>query len=154
MPVKKGVLTPEQIVQVETLSAVLTQAQIGDYLGISERTFRQRMWDDPDVAAAYSRGRAKTIGSVAKNLVMQAIDGDVNAQKFYLLSQAGWRVTQTHEVSGPEGGPVQFAELTNEELEERLAKTKNRVAAFTAAGLGENGTNGSNNGTKVPTTSE
>ena len=98
-------LTPEQIIQVEALAAVLTQAQIADYLGISERTLRNRIFEDPDIAASYARGRARAINGVAKNLIQQANDGNVNAIKFYLETQAGWKVTTVQEHTG-DGLPV------------------------------------------------
>jgi len=98
-------INEEQIVQVEALAAVLSQAQIADYLGISERTLRNRMWDTPGVSAAYARGRARAINGVAKNLIQQANDGNVNAIKFYLETQAGWKVTTVQEHTG-DGLPV------------------------------------------------
>jgi hypothetical protein len=98
-------LTPEQIEQVEKLASVLTQAQIADYLGISERTLRKRIFENEDVATAYARGRARAIDGVAKNLLQQAYDGNVNAIKFYLETQAGWKVTTVQEHTG-DGLPV------------------------------------------------
>jgi hypothetical protein len=98
MPRPRKTLTAEQKVQVEALAAFLTQKQIGDYFGISERTFAEMVARDEKVSAAYARGRARAIGSVAKGLILQAQDGNVNAAKFYLETQAGWTATQRHEV--------------------------------------------------------
>jgi len=94
-------LTDDQVVQVEKLAAVLTQEQIADFLGISERTLRNRIKDDERVLAAYARGRARAIHGVATNLVQQAEEGNVNAAKFYLETQAGWRPSL--DIRAPDG---------------------------------------------------
>ncbi len=84
-------LTPEQITQIEALSAVLTQEQTADYLGISRRTFNDILKRDPEVFAQYKKGKAKAIASVASNLVNKARNGDTTASIFYLKTQAGWK---------------------------------------------------------------
>lgn len=86
----RKVLTAEQKVQVEALAAFLSQEQIADYLGIGRTTFYEIMKREPDVAERYARGRARAISDVAKGLIQQAHDGNVNAQRFYLETQAGW----------------------------------------------------------------
>ena len=143
---KKKVLTPEQVIQVEALAAVLTQGQIADYFGMSDTTLRKRMYEDPEIASAYARGRARTIGGVAKNLVNRAMAGDHKAQEFYLLSQGGWRIKHSHEHSGPEGGPIEVKQLTDEELEAKLGDARNRLAALQAA-QSFSGNGGKNGGT-------
>jgi hypothetical protein len=100
--------TKEQVAQIEALASVLTQAQIGDYLGISERTLRDRISKDEAISAAYARGRARAIAGVGKNLLQQANDGNVNAIKFYLETQAGWKVTQVQEHAGRDGAPLEI----------------------------------------------
>lgn len=87
----KTELSPEQIMQVETLAAVLNQDQICDYLGIPSRTFRAIMQRDEEVSAAYKKGRAKAIGRVSQSLLQSATDGNTTAQIFYLKTQAGWK---------------------------------------------------------------
>lgn len=99
-------LTKEQIAQVEALAAFLTQEQMADYFGFSDRTLRQRMMEDPEVSSAYARGRAVAVREVAGNLVNQAREGNVRAAEFYLKTQAGWKETQSHEISGPGGGAM------------------------------------------------
>jgi uncharacterized protein (DUF2384 family) len=83
-------ITAEEIEQVEKLAPLLTQAQIADYLGISDNTLRKRLQEDEAFFAAYARGRARAIGRVAGNLVQRAYGGDHKAQEFYLRTQAGW----------------------------------------------------------------
>jgi len=91
-------LTAEQLSQVEALAAFLTTDQIADYFGIGRTTFYEMMKRDKSVSERYARGRARAIGSVAKGLILQAQDGNVNAAKFYLETQAGWTATTRHEV--------------------------------------------------------
>ena len=85
------VFTRSEIKKVETLSAVLTVAQLADYFGISENTFREVRVRQPEVSEAYKKGRSKAIAGVASNLVNQAQKGNVAAAIFYLKTQAGWR---------------------------------------------------------------
>jgi len=97
-------LTEDQIREVETLSAVLNQKQIADYIGIPHRTFQAILERDEDVSASYKRGRARAIGSVSQSLLKSARDGNITAQIFYLKTQAGWKETEriegTVEVKG------------------------------------------------------
>ena len=95
MPADPRILTDEEIAQVEALASVLTTEQIADYFGIGRTTFYQIMERQPEVSVRYKRGRAKAIGSVAKNLVTKAQNGDNAAMMFYLKTQAGWKET-TH----------------------------------------------------------
>jgi hypothetical protein len=99
-------LTKEQIAQVEALAAFLTQEQIADYFGIGDRTLRRKFSEEPEVLAAYARGRAVAFREVAGNLVNQAREGNVRAAEFYLKTQAGWKETQSHEISGPGGSAM------------------------------------------------
>ena len=99
MPRKATSLTDEQKAQVEALAAYLTQEQIADYLGISDRTFREIVGRDPDVSSAYKKGKAKAIGEVAQGLLQKAREGDTTSAIFYLKTQAGWRETQKLEHS-------------------------------------------------------
>ena len=93
MPADPRVLTDDEMAQVEALASVLTTDQIADYFGIGRTTFYQIMERQPDVSVRYKRGRAKAIGSVAKNLIQKAQSGDNQAMTFYLKTQAGWRET-------------------------------------------------------------
>ena len=96
-------LTEAEIEQVEKLSAVMTQQQLADYFGFSERTFRNLMERDERIVAAYKRGKAKAIGSVAQSLIKQAQNGNTTAMMFYLKTQAGWRETQQIDHTNSDG---------------------------------------------------
>ena len=88
-------LTAAQVAEVETLAAVLNQEQIADYFGITRPTFNEIMERQPEVSLRYKKGKANAIGSVAKNLLTQAREGNTSAAIFYLKTQAGWREQQT-----------------------------------------------------------
>jgi len=95
-------LTDEQTAQVQKLAAVMTQEQIADFMGISDRTLRRRMREDENVLSAYARGRAQAIATVAASLLKQAQSGELRAMEFYLKTQAGWKETSRHEIVQPE----------------------------------------------------
>ena len=83
-------LTPEQVLEVGTLSAFLSQEQIADYFGIARNTFIAICERQPEVFEQYKKGKARAIGTVAKGLIKQAMDGNTSAAMFYLKTQAGW----------------------------------------------------------------
>ena len=80
-----------KVAQVEALAAVLSKAQMADYFGICENTFREVEDRQPEVSEAYQKGRGKAIAGVGSNLLTQARNGNVSAAIFYLKTQAGWR---------------------------------------------------------------
>lgn len=86
-------LTEAQRAEVETLAAVLSSAQIADFLGIGRTTFYTLMNRDADLAERYKRGRARAVGAVAQSLITKARGGNVTAMIFYLKTQGGWRET-------------------------------------------------------------
>ena len=92
-------LTPDQVKEVETLAAVLNQEQIADYFGITRPTFNEIMERQPEVSLRYKKGKSKAIGSVAKNLLTQAREGNTSAAIFYLKTQAGWREQQSETIA-------------------------------------------------------
>lgn len=92
-------LTKEQTAQVEALAAFLTVAQMADYFGMAQSTFHALMKRNRKVYEAYARGRARAIGNVARGLIKQANAGNVQAAKFYLETQAGWRSKQEVDVT-------------------------------------------------------
>jgi IS30 family transposase len=92
-------LTPDQAAQVEALAAYLSVEQIADYFGMARNTFSAIMKRSTDVSERYARGRARAIGAVATSLIQQARDGNVNAAKFYLETQAGWREVKDHNLN-------------------------------------------------------
>lgn len=84
-------LTPEQIIELQALSAVLTKAQVADYFDICENTLREVEKRQPEVSAAYKKGRVKQVASMGSNLIQMAKGGNVTANIFYLKTQGGWK---------------------------------------------------------------
>lgn len=101
-------LTDEQIIQVESLSAVLSKEQLCDYFGIANNTFDAICDRQPEVFERYKRGKAKAIASVASNLISQARNGNMTAAIFYLKTQAGWKETQGIEHTSTDGSMPVF----------------------------------------------
>lgn len=97
----------EQVSSVEKLSSVLTKAQLSDYFGIAENTFRAIEERQPEVFEAYKRGKAKAIANIASNLMSQAQQGNTAASMFYLKTQAGWKETDRKEITGVDGNPIE-----------------------------------------------
>jgi hypothetical protein len=112
---KVVVLDQSQMDQVEGLSRVLTKAQMANYFGICENTFRKIEERQPEVNEAYMRGRAGAIAGVGENLVSKALNGDTRAMEFYLKTQAGWTDQTRVELTGASGRPVETVTLTKEE---------------------------------------
>lgn len=86
-------LTEHQRAEVETLAAVLTAAQIADFLGIGRTTFFALIEREAELSERYKRGKARAIGAVAQSLVTKARAGNVTAMIFFLKTQGGWRET-------------------------------------------------------------
>jgi len=124
-------LTPEQVAEVATLAAVLSQEQIADYFGISRPTFAAICERQPEVLLQYKKGKARAIGTVAKGLLQKARDGDTASAIFYLKTQAGWKETQVIDNQSSDGSmsPVKPAkDLTDEELAAELEKLGEKPA--------------------------
>jgi len=105
----------DQINLVEKLAAVLTKAQLSDYFGISETTFRAVEQRQPEVSNAYKKGRGRAIASVASNLVNQAQSGNMTAAIFYLKTQAGWKELDTTTISTNEDNVIQIVRASKNE---------------------------------------
>ena len=94
---KKGVPTTKprieiDLTQVEALaSRGLSQQQIADALGISERTLRNRKKDSAEFAEAIKRGRAKGISKVANVLYEKAMSGSTPELIFFMKAVGKWR---------------------------------------------------------------
>lgn len=92
------VFTPQQVEQVEKLASMLTKSQLADLFGVSENTFRAIEERQPEVSAAYKRGKASAIIDISRNLIQQSNKGNTAATIFYLKTQAGWRETDESQV--------------------------------------------------------
>jgi len=88
------------VANIEKLAAVLNQQQLAGFLGCSERTLQDRIANDPEISAAYQRGRSNAIANVGTALLKDALAGNTTAQIFYLKTQARWSEKQEMELSG------------------------------------------------------
>ena len=95
------------LAKVESLAANgLTHEQIAAALGISERTLRSRKGEIADFADAIKRGKAKGIALVTNKLMESIKGGNMTGMIFFLKTQAGWKGTNLHEVTGANGDPI------------------------------------------------
>jgi len=101
------VFTEQEIKECFELSDVLSQKQLADYFGCTANTLRAAFERQPELFEAYRKGKALGITKVAKSLAAKALDGDINAAKFYLSHQAGWTETRRKEITGKDGEPIQ-----------------------------------------------
>jgi hypothetical protein len=92
------VLSPEQVAQVEAMAGFLTLEQIADFFGIGHRTMAEVKDRQPEVLAAYKKGRSRAFGAVGKGILQRAIEGDNTAAIFYAKTQMRWRETSILEV--------------------------------------------------------
>ena len=67
--------TAEQVIELKALSAVLNKSQVADYFGISENTLRAIEKRQPEVSAAYKKGRVNQIAGMGSNLIKLAKAG-------------------------------------------------------------------------------
>lgn len=92
-------ITDEQLRQAELLAGYgLTQKQIGDVLGIAERTLRAKK-NEPRVLAALEKGKAVAQHKVGKSIFERALHGDMTAAIWWEKTRAGRseRVITQHE---------------------------------------------------------
>ena len=87
-------LTAEQIIELKALASVLNKSQVADYFGISENTLRAIEKRQPEVFAAYKKGRVNQVVGMGTNLIQLAKAGSVAANIFYLKTQAGWKESE------------------------------------------------------------
>lgn len=92
------------LAKVEALAANgLTQQQIADSLGISERTLYKNKKENAEIAEAIKRGRNKGIAYVTNALMSKIKSGNVTAMIFYLKTQAGWKESQNIDHTSSDG---------------------------------------------------
>ena len=110
---------------VEALAiAGVTQRLIAQIVKISEPTLRKHFREELDT----SKARANAV--ISQALFKNAKDGNVAAQIFWLKTQAGWRETNYHELTGKDGDklfdePKQLIEIRKVFDEIDFTKPKN-----------------------------
>lgn len=102
------VFSDEEIEEIKELAPVLTQEQLADYFGITDKTLRQILKRDERVYTAYTRSRYLEGALAAKTLRDKAIiDKDFSSLKLYLSQTLGWTEKRSQEISGPDGRAIQ-----------------------------------------------
>ena len=104
-------LSDKQRGEVETLAAFLSIEQLADYFGIGRTTFFALMERDPEISELYKRGKSKAIAHIAQGLIQKARAGDTTSAIFFLKTQARWRETERHEITGADGGPLELSRI-------------------------------------------
>ena len=118
--------------QVSALTSFgVPQDEIAGFLGISDDTLRK--YYAPEIARAATDRNAKVAAFLFRSASGETIpDGAsysdcLRAAMFWLKTRAGWRETQSVELSGPGGGPVETktsidaSRLSTDALREVLA---------------------------------
>lgn len=101
---KKIVLTEEQIIQIEALSAFLTVDQVADYLRIGRTTFYRVLKRTPEAMERYKKGCAKLSMAVGNKLYEKAIvQGDNACLIFLAKSKCGFAETTRNQIELIEG---------------------------------------------------
>lgn len=109
--------TEKTRIEVAALAGFGARAEdIAAYLGISDKTLAKHYKEE------LKTGSIKANAAIAKTLFNAAKEGNVSACIFWLKTRAGWRETQSVELSGPDKGPVavknapDLSRLSEEEL--------------------------------------
>jgi hypothetical protein len=90
-------ITPKILAQVEEYAYYgLKKYEVADALGIHVDTFIEKAKEYPEFSEAYNRGKSRGIANVAKKLMKNIDDDNVQAQTFFLKSN-GWKETSVHE---------------------------------------------------------
>ena len=97
--------------QVEALASFgVPRSEIAKVAGICLATLAKHYGDTLDIAAT------KANSLVAQSLFNRAVKGDgaaaTSAAIFWLKVRAGWREKDVHEVTGPNGGPIQMVDVS------------------------------------------
>ncbi len=133
---KRIVLTDDEVIQVEKLSAVLNTEQIANFFGIHPRSFDNILARDQNVRDAFDKGRSKALALVGGMLLKKALDGNLTAQIFFMKAQGGWRdQNQQVELTGKGGGPIETKDLTDDPvgvITRRIAGIASRIGAIEA----------------------
>ena len=98
--------TDQQRKQVEALAGYgIPHLGMAAIMGIDRKTLEKHYRAELDV------GSAKATAKVAESLYRQAVEGNTSAAIFWMKARAGWSEKTQHEISGPNGGPVQVQKI-------------------------------------------
>lgn len=109
---------------------------VAEKLGLKRQAVYKRAKADPQIEAALESAQDRIIDLAEGHLVKDLSKGDQKAYLFVLKTLGKKRgYTERHEVSGPDGGPI---EVTADELDRRIDRLASRLT--------ESGDHGESNG--------
>lgn len=84
------IYSEEKLQHIEGLaSAGLNLDKISDYLGIGRTTFWEHRKKNPEIQQRYEMGLAKAEAVIGKTLFEKAVEGDMQAIKWWEITRAG-----------------------------------------------------------------
>ena len=92
--------------------ALVSQEHMAQFLKIDPTTLRHHYREELD------QGVAETIATVSAKYVQLALSGSEKAMRVVLEKRGGWVNRIEH--SGPNGKPIEYKDLSETEVEERL----------------------------------
>ena len=103
-----------------------TQRELAQKLGVEPATLSDwkrspELWQE--VRHRVDERVKEHHADVLSALVKEAKQGDVQAMKLYLQYVQGWTEKQRHETEQRESGTINFRDISEEELDEIIAKT-------------------------------
>ena len=124
--------TDQQRAIVQALIACgLTYEQIATYLNISPVTMRKAF--RKELAEGFDKTYAVVVGKLMQNI----LEGDRSSIFFWLKTKARWRETSTHELTGPDGKALSFANVPDDQLSQLTAALRASLVAPASRGGGE-----------------
>lgn len=99
--------------------------------GISVVTLRKYFGE------AIKTATADAVRQVSNKLLAKALDGDTTCMIFFLKTRGRWRETDRLEITGADGGPVEYVDLTDDERVSRLVALLERGRSARARQLAE-----------------
>lgn len=111
--------SPRDRKAVESMASYgIPQDDIAAVIGITGPTLRK--YYSAELATATAKANAKVAETLFRKATSQELTGaSVTAAIFWLKTRAQWRETDRHEITGANGGPIQYqsaAELSDEAL--------------------------------------
>lgn len=118
-PLKIG---PNEIKEIERLAGLGQPLRwIASHIGVSEKTIHDNAALREEVSSAIERGRANAAGQIGNSLFHKALNGDVNAIRWYEMTRTGRAIKVQSEISGDPNNPIQI-EVTHLTADQRRAK--------------------------------
>jgi len=100
-------IDPQKVEKLAAGGANITQ--LAAALRISRETWYKRVKVEPELQDAFDRGQGMGCVAAQDQLKKNIEDGNQRAVEYFLNNRdaANWSSRQRHELSGPDGGPIQ-----------------------------------------------